>query len=56
MTRKKQTSFDIEFLIKSWLQPGNVIIVVKVSEGGCAATSLIPNMNQIPALSNARVR
>jgi hypothetical protein len=29
-TRKKQTSFDIEFLIKSWLQLGNVIIIVKV--------------------------
>jgi hypothetical protein len=28
--RKKQTSFDIEFLIKSWLQLGNVIIIVKV--------------------------
>jgi hypothetical protein len=26
------------------------------SEGGRAATSLIPNMNQVPALSNARVR
>jgi hypothetical protein len=26
------------------------------SEGGCAATPLIPNMNQVPALSNARVR
>jgi hypothetical protein len=26
------------------------------SEGGHAATSLIPNMNQVPALSNARVR
>jgi hypothetical protein len=26
------------------------------SEGGPAATSLIPNMNQVPALSNARVR
>jgi hypothetical protein len=26
------------------------------SEGGCAATSLIPNMNQVPALSNARVK
>jgi hypothetical protein len=26
------------------------------SEGGCATTSLIPNMNQVPALSNARVR
>jgi hypothetical protein len=29
-TRKKQTSFDIEFLIKSWLQLGSVIIIVKV--------------------------
>jgi hypothetical protein len=26
------------------------------SEGGRDATSLIPNMNQVPALSNARVR
>jgi hypothetical protein len=26
------------------------------SEGGRAATPLIPNMNQEPALSNARVR
>jgi hypothetical protein len=26
------------------------------SEGGRAATSLIPNMNQVLALSNARVR
>jgi hypothetical protein len=26
------------------------------SEGGRAATSLIPNMNQVPALSNAKVR
>jgi hypothetical protein len=26
------------------------------SEGGRAAISLIPNMNQVPALSNARVR
>jgi hypothetical protein len=26
------------------------------SEGEHAATSLIPNMNQVPALSNARVR
>jgi hypothetical protein len=26
------------------------------SEGRRAATSLIPNMNQVPALSNARVR
>jgi hypothetical protein len=26
------------------------------SDGGRAATSLIPNMNQVPALSNARVR
>jgi hypothetical protein len=26
------------------------------SEGGRAATSPIPNMNQVPALSNARVR
>jgi hypothetical protein len=26
-TRKKQTSFDIEFLIKSWLQLGSVIIM-----------------------------
>jgi hypothetical protein len=26
------------------------------SEGGCVATFLIPNMNQVPALSNARVR
>jgi hypothetical protein len=26
------------------------------SEGGRAATSLIPNTNQVPALSNARVR
>jgi hypothetical protein len=26
------------------------------SEGGHAATPLIPNMNQVPALSNARVR
>jgi hypothetical protein len=26
------------------------------SEGGRAATSLIPNMNQVPTLSNARVR
>ena len=26
------------------------------SEGGRAATSLIPNMNQVRALSNARVR
>jgi hypothetical protein len=26
------------------------------SEGGRAATSLIPNMNQVPALSNAGVR
>jgi hypothetical protein len=26
------------------------------SEGGRAATSLIPNMNQVPASSNARVR
>jgi hypothetical protein len=26
------------------------------SEGGRAATSLIPNMNQVSALSNARVR
>jgi hypothetical protein len=26
------------------------------SEGACAATSLIPNMNQVHALSNARVR
>jgi hypothetical protein len=26
------------------------------SEGGRAATPLIPNMNQVPALSNARVR
>jgi hypothetical protein len=26
------------------------------SEGGRVATSLIPNMNQVPALSNARVR
>jgi hypothetical protein len=25
-------------------------------ESGRAATSLIPNMNQVPALSNARVR
>jgi hypothetical protein len=25
------------------------------SEGGRAVTSLIPNMNQVPALSNARV-
>jgi hypothetical protein len=29
-TRKKQTSFDIKFLIKSWLQLGNIIIIVKV--------------------------
>jgi hypothetical protein len=29
-TRKKQTSFDIKFLIKSWLQLGNIIITVKV--------------------------
>jgi hypothetical protein len=29
-TRKKQTSFDIEFLIKLWLQLGSVIIIVKV--------------------------
>jgi hypothetical protein len=28
--RKKETSFDIEFLIKSWLQLGSVIIIVKV--------------------------
>jgi hypothetical protein len=28
--RKKQTSFDIEFLIKSWLQLGSIIIIVKV--------------------------
>jgi hypothetical protein len=26
------------------------------SEGGRAATFLIPNMNQVPTLSNARVR
>jgi hypothetical protein len=26
------------------------------SEGGRAATSLIPNMTQVPALSNARAR
>jgi hypothetical protein len=26
------------------------------SEGGRAATSLIPNINQVAALSNARVR
>jgi hypothetical protein len=26
------------------------------SEGGHASTFLIPNMNQVPALSNARVR
>jgi hypothetical protein len=26
------------------------------NEGGRAATFLIPNMNQVPALSNARVR
>jgi hypothetical protein len=26
------------------------------SESGRSATSLIPNMNQVPALSNARVR
>jgi hypothetical protein len=26
------------------------------SEGGRAATSLIPNMNQVPALSNTRMR
>jgi hypothetical protein len=26
------------------------------SESGRAATPLIPNMNQVPALSNARVR
>jgi hypothetical protein len=26
------------------------------SEGERAATSLIPNINQVPALSNARVR
>jgi hypothetical protein len=26
------------------------------SEGGRAATPLIPNMNQVPGLSNARVR
>jgi hypothetical protein len=26
------------------------------TEGGHAATSLISNMNQVPALSNARVR
>jgi hypothetical protein len=26
------------------------------SEGGRAATPLIPNTNQVPALSNARVR
>jgi len=30
-TRKKQTSFVIEFLIKSWLQLGIVIIIVKVN-------------------------
>jgi hypothetical protein len=26
------------------------------SEGGRAATSLIPNMNQVPTLNNVRVR
>jgi hypothetical protein len=26
------------------------------SEGGRATTSLIPNMNQVPTLSNSRVR